>query len=47
MAAPGEHGNSQARDGIQAAAVTYSAAAAMLNPLPHCAKLGIGPTLPQ
>ena len=36
MAAPVAYGSSWARDGIQAAAVNYTAAVAMLDPLTHC-----------
>ena len=32
-----------ARDQIQAAAASYTTAAAVLNPLTHCARLGIEP----
>ena len=35
--------SSQARDQIQAAVVTYAAALATLDPLTHCAGLGIEP----
>ena len=43
MAALLAYGSSQARDGIQAAAVTYTTAAAMSDTLTHCARPGIKP----
>ena len=43
MATPVTSGSSQARDWIQAAAVTSVASAAMPDPLTHCTKLGIDP----
>ena len=46
-AAPAAHGISWARDRIQAAAATYTTAAATLDPLSHCTGLGIKPAPPQ
>ena len=43
MATPMTYGSSRARDRIQAAAATYATAKATLNPLTHCARLGIKP----
>lgn len=43
MAALTVHENSQAKDGIQATAVTYAVAMATPEPLIHCAWLGIEP----
>ena len=36
MAAPVAHGSSRARDGIQAADATYTAAVAIPDPITHC-----------
>lgn len=44
MAAPESYGGSLGRNGIQAAGATYTAAAAMLDSLTHCAGQGIQPT---
>ena len=41
------YGSSQARNWIQAAAMTYATDAAMLDPLTHCARPGIEPRAPQ
>ena len=43
MAIPSAYGNSWARAQIQAAAATYTATAAMLDPLTHCTRLEIKP----
>ena len=43
MAAPMACGSSQARDQIQATAAIYTTARATLDPLTHCAGLGIEP----
>ena len=43
-----EYGSSQAREWIQAVAVTYTTTAlAMLDPLTHCNALGIEPAILQ
>ena len=47
MAATVAYGSSQARDWIQAAAVTYATAVATPNPLIYCTGLGIEPKLLQ
>ena len=47
MAASTAHGSSQARDLIQAAALTNATGAAMLDPLTHCTGQGLEPTPPQ
>ena len=47
MAAPAAYGSSWTRDCIGATAGTSPAAAATLDPLIHCARLGIEPSLPQ
>ena len=44
MAALTAYGSSRAKDWIQAAAVTYAAAAAISDLLIHCPKPGIKPT---
>ena len=41
MAALVTYGSSWAREGIRVAAMIYSTATAMLDPLTHCTKLGI------
>ena len=46
MATLKAYGSSQARDRIRAAAMTYAAAAAMLDPLIYYTGLGTEPTLP-
>ena len=46
MAASAAYGRSQVRDWIWAAAVTYTIAAALLNPLTHYAGPGIKPAPP-
>ena len=45
MATPTAYGSSQARGGIPAAAVTYDGTKP--DPLTHCTRPGIEPTLPQ
>ena len=40
------YGSSQARDGIQATAATYTTAAATPDPLTHCTGQGIKPAPP-
>ena len=47
MAAPETCGSSQARDLIQAAALTYAAGAARPDPLTHCTMLDLKPKLLQ
>ena len=44
MAIPTAYRSSQARNWIQAATGTYTAAAAMPDPLTHCARLRVEPT---
>ena len=47
MAVPVTYGSSQARDGVLVTAANYIAAAALLDPLTHCAEPGIKPTALQ
>ena len=47
MATSAAYGNACASDGIQAIAATYAVAAAMLDPLTHCAGIGIKYAPPQ
>ena len=47
MATPMAFGSSHSRDWMQATAATYAMAAAMLDPLTHCAELGIVTALMQ
>ena len=47
MATPAADGSSHARDCTGATVVTYTAAAAMRDPLTHSTSLGIKPTPPQ
>ena len=47
MAIPVAYENSQARDGMGAAIITYAPALVTRNPLSHCVGLGIEPVPPQ
>ena len=47
MATPTAYGSSQATYWVRAAAAAYAAAAAVPDPLPHCARLGNKPVPPQ
>ena len=47
MAAPAAYGSPQARDWIQATAVTYATAAATPDPSTHCTRLGVASAVTQ